>query len=206
MENLFGKLNFSVALNPTSAFPLDARIYFTSLADAEAAAQTAEPVGSFDTVYYIGQKLLVNENNTPKWYSITAEKTLIEEGNEGGNSIINIPRNLFQLLIEILEAALYNSDQSDKIMEFKKMVDALATPDQPDIPDEPDPPVVYINTAALGMARLGCMRLTGTKTETPEEPEHSGIGDTTSALGAAKLGCTHLGNKYEIQEDLNYEL
>ena len=30
----FGKLNFSVAFNPTTAFPLDARYYFATLAEA----------------------------------------------------------------------------------------------------------------------------------------------------------------------------
>ena len=33
----FGKLNFSVAFNPTTAFPLDARYYFATLAEAQAA-------------------------------------------------------------------------------------------------------------------------------------------------------------------------
>ena len=31
----FGKLNFSVSFNPTSAFPLDARSYFESYESAE---------------------------------------------------------------------------------------------------------------------------------------------------------------------------
>lgn len=78
----FGKLNFSVSFNPTSAFPLDARCYFDSLALAKAAAATAEEVGSSNTVYYIGQRLLVREGGTgdPKWYVIQKNKTLVEEG------------------------------------------------------------------------------------------------------------------------------
>ena len=77
----FGKLNFSVALNPTSAFPLDARCYFNSLALAKAAAATAESVGSTDTVYYYGMKLMVDllDGTTPKWYTIQADRTVKED-------------------------------------------------------------------------------------------------------------------------------
>lgn len=66
----FGKLNFAVAFNPTSAFPLDARCYFESLEAAQAAAATAEPAGSTNTVYYYGQKILVYENDKVTWYTI----------------------------------------------------------------------------------------------------------------------------------------
>ena len=53
----FGKVNRSVAFNPTSAFPLDARSYFESYEAAALAAASAEPVGSTNTQYYIGQTL-----------------------------------------------------------------------------------------------------------------------------------------------------
>lgn len=76
----FGKLNFSTAFNPTSAFPLDARCYFTSLEAAQAAAAKAEPVGSTNTVYYYGQKILVYENDTVTWYTIQPGGTLLAEG------------------------------------------------------------------------------------------------------------------------------
>ena len=79
----FGKLNFSVSFNPTSAFPLDARCYFTSLADAQAAAATAEEAGSTSTVYYIGQKLLVVDGETATWYTIQPDKSLLEDGTGG---------------------------------------------------------------------------------------------------------------------------
>lgn len=87
----FGKLNFSVAFNPTSAFPLDARCYFESLAAAEAAAAKAEGAGSTNTVYYIGQKLLVVENNTATWYTIQPDKSLLKDGTgEGGGSNVYV--------------------------------------------------------------------------------------------------------------------
>jgi hypothetical protein len=76
----FGKLNFSTALNPTSAFPLDARCYFESMEEAQAAAATAEPVGSTNTVYYYGQKVLVYENDAVAWYTIQPDGTLLAEG------------------------------------------------------------------------------------------------------------------------------
>lgn len=74
----FGKLNFSTSFKPTSAFPLDARCYFTDLASAEAAAATAEEVGSTNTIYYFGMKLLVDDGETSKWYEIQRDGTLAD--------------------------------------------------------------------------------------------------------------------------------
>ena len=73
----FGTTNFQVALKPTSAFPLDARCYFTSLEAAEAAAATAEQVGSTDTIYYFGQKIMVDADGKVTWYTI-------QRGDHGG--------------------------------------------------------------------------------------------------------------------------
>lgn len=72
----FGKLNFSVSFNPTSAFPLDARSYFESYADAVAAAALAVPAGSTDAVYYYGQTLVVVENSKANFYIIQPDNTL----------------------------------------------------------------------------------------------------------------------------------
>jgi hypothetical protein len=66
----FGKNNRSVAFNPTSAFPLDARSYFESYDAAVAAALTAREAGSTDSVYYYGQTLVVVENNISTLYTI----------------------------------------------------------------------------------------------------------------------------------------
>ena len=78
----FGKVNFSVAFNPTSAFPLDARCYFTSLEAAQAAAATAEEAGSTNTQYFYGQKLLVYEGEKAKWYTIQPGGNLVSD--DGG--------------------------------------------------------------------------------------------------------------------------
>lgn len=75
----FGKLDFAVAFNPKTAFPIDARCYFNSLALAEAAAATAEEAGSSNTKYYYGMKLLVDNGVNVKWYVIQRDGTLRED-------------------------------------------------------------------------------------------------------------------------------
>lgn len=72
----FGKLNFSVGFKKTSAFPLDVDSYFTSLEEAQQAASTAVEPGSADSVYYIGQTLVVVENGSSASYNIQPDKTL----------------------------------------------------------------------------------------------------------------------------------
>ena len=86
----FGKLNFSVSFNPTSAFPLDARSYFETLAAAEAAAATADEAGSSTTTYYYGQTLAVVENNVAALYIIQPDKTLAKIGED-----IELNANIF---------------------------------------------------------------------------------------------------------------
>lgn len=81
----FGKLNFSVSFNPTTAFPLDARSYFDSLESATAAAATAVEVGSSEGTYYIGQNVVVVEGSTATMYVIQPDKTLSPVGS-GGSS------------------------------------------------------------------------------------------------------------------------
>ena len=76
----FGKLNFSVSFNPTSAFPLDARYYFDSKTAADTAAAGAVEVGSADGTYYIGENIVVVENNAATMYLIGPDKTLAPVG------------------------------------------------------------------------------------------------------------------------------
>ena len=85
MATEFGKLNFAVGFNRTSAFPLDANSYFENYSDALAAATGAAEVGSSDSAYYIGQILIVNDksetdNKGLGLYQITASKTLVKFG------------------------------------------------------------------------------------------------------------------------------
>ena len=76
----FGKLNFAVGFNRTSAFPLDANSYFESYTDAVAAAAGAAVVGSSDSAYYIGQLIIVNESGKFGLYQIGTDKTLVKFG------------------------------------------------------------------------------------------------------------------------------
>jgi len=66
----FGKLNFAVSFNRTSAFPLEANSYFEDLASAQAAAATAVPAGSSDSAYYIGQLIIVTTGGVSNLYQI----------------------------------------------------------------------------------------------------------------------------------------
>ncbi len=59
----FGKLNFAVGFNRTSAFPLDANSYFEDYNVAVEAVAGAAEVGSADSAYYIGQIIIVNDKS-----------------------------------------------------------------------------------------------------------------------------------------------
>ena len=82
----FGKLDFAVSFSPLTAFPLDARYYFESLASANLAAQSAVEVGSSDGKYFFGENIVVVENGEAKMYIIQPDKSLKEVG---GNILIN---------------------------------------------------------------------------------------------------------------------
>ena len=72
----FGKLNFAVSFKPQTAFPLDARYYFSSLSAAEAAAATAVEVGSSDGTYFYGENVCVVTESSADLYIIQPDKTL----------------------------------------------------------------------------------------------------------------------------------
>lgn len=76
----FGKLNFAVAFNPQTAFPLDARCYFESKSAAEAAALKAKEVGSTESVYYFGETFVVNEGGVATLYIVQPDCSLKEVG------------------------------------------------------------------------------------------------------------------------------
>lgn len=78
----FGKLNFAVAFNPQTAFPLDARYYFASLSDAEAAAASAVEVGSSKGTYFFGENVCVVTDSAADLYIIQPDKTLKPVGSE----------------------------------------------------------------------------------------------------------------------------
>ena len=87
----FGKLNFAVAFNPQTAFPLDARYYFDTLEAATTAAQSAVEVGSSDGTYFIGENLVVVTSTDATLYVIQPDKTLKAVGTSvlgDGKSIV----------------------------------------------------------------------------------------------------------------------
>ena len=86
MAMTFGTLDFAVAFNRQTAFPLDAKSYFESLELATAAAASAQEAGSSETTYYYGQTIAVVENGKATLYVIQPDKTLKEVG---GNILIN---------------------------------------------------------------------------------------------------------------------
>ena len=74
------KLNFSVPFAMTAALHVEYNAYFSTLADAQAAAAKADVPGSTTTVYYYGQKIVVVGNTEAKLYIIQPDKTLKEAG------------------------------------------------------------------------------------------------------------------------------
>lgn len=86
MAMTFGTLDFAVAFNRQTAFPLDAKSYFESLEAAQAAAASAQEAGSSETTYYYGQTIAVVADSKATLYVIQPDKTLKEVG---GNIAIN---------------------------------------------------------------------------------------------------------------------
>lgn len=77
----FGKLNFAVGFNRTSAFPLDANSYFENYDAAVTAAAGAAEVGSSDSAYYVGQLIIVKDTTKGVGlYQISADKKLVKFG------------------------------------------------------------------------------------------------------------------------------
>lgn len=88
----FGKLDFAVSFKRLTAFPLDAVSYFESLVDAQAAAASAKPAGSAESIHYFGEWVCVVENNVASTYQIQPDGTLSSIG--GGS--IEIDTSLFE--------------------------------------------------------------------------------------------------------------
>ena len=120
----FGKLNFSVSFNPTSAFPIDARYYFNSYEAAQVAASSAVEVGSASGTYFYGENLVVVEDSTATLYIIQPDKSLKEVGSApvGDNKTITVGSDG---VISILGAAAaetgsYPTKKADGTLEWIK--------------------------------------------------------------------------------------
>ena len=76
----YGKMEFAVSFKPITAFPLDSRSYYESLAAAEAAAASAVEAGSDQGTVYFGQVITVVENGVAQMLQVQPDGTLSEVG------------------------------------------------------------------------------------------------------------------------------
>lgn len=88
------KLNYSVALTMTGAFPVEGNSFFKTYAEAVAAAATAEAPGSTATVYYFTQILHVTEGDQRGLYEIQNDKTLKKIGGGSESAAIKTDDSL----------------------------------------------------------------------------------------------------------------
>ena len=110
----FGKLNFAVGFNRTSAFPLDANSYFETFAAAEAAAAGAAVVGSADSAYYIGQLLIVKDPTVGVGlYQINAGKTLTKFGQASSADELASKVSALETRCNVIEGKLILADASN---------------------------------------------------------------------------------------------
>lgn len=100
----FGKLDFAVSFNPTTAFPLDARYYFTSYEEAEKAALSAKEVGSSESIYYYGEIIVVVAARKATLYVITPENKLEPVRSEIHPHIFKYDEDGTLILLGYLEA------------------------------------------------------------------------------------------------------
>lgn len=110
-------LNFAVALKPTSAFPLDPRTMFGSYAAASAAAASAVNAGSSDSIYYIGQRLTVFENDVVTHFTIQPDKTLKEDGSSVATDDKTIVLSGEELSLKDFGTQYYAYKEADNILD-----------------------------------------------------------------------------------------
>ena len=70
MATNYGKLDFAVAFNRQTAYPLDGNAYFESKTAADTAIAGAKDAGSSESQYYYGQLITVYESGSAKVYQI----------------------------------------------------------------------------------------------------------------------------------------
>lgn len=127
----FGKLNFAVGFNRTSAFPLDANSYFENYNDAVTAAAGAAEVGSADSAYYIGQLLIVKDTTEGVGlYQINAGKTLTKFGQASSADELATKISALEARCAVIEGKLIlATTEKDGFLskEDKAKLDGIAT-------------------------------------------------------------------------------
>ena len=119
----YGKMEFAVSFKPITAFPLDSRSYYESLAEAEDSAAKAVEAGSDKGTIYYGQTLCVYENDTVTLYIVqppdeSHEKPYLElvgaqadwNAESGISAILNKPS-----LYSTLNGGVYNKGVESEI-------------------------------------------------------------------------------------------
>lgn len=122
----FGKLNFAVSFKTTSAFPLEANSYFEDLAAAQAAAATAVPAGSADSVYYIGQLIIVTSGGVSDLYQIegTVGNTSLKKFGQASSAEelkadLDALKARYNLLVDALSSFVdENKDESGNVTSY----------------------------------------------------------------------------------------
>ena len=109
----YGKINFSVAFNPVTAFPLDARSYFTSYEDAVSAATTAVTVGSSDGTYYIGETVVVVGDEIATTYVIQPDLTLQAVG-----SVSTVDNNTIEVVDGVIQIVGANTATEGQVLQM----------------------------------------------------------------------------------------
>ena len=113
----FGKLNFAIGFNRTSAFPLDANSYFENYDNAVKAAASAAEVGSADSAYYIGQLIIVRNAIGFGLYQISEDKTLIKFGQASSTDELKEKVTTLEGKVTVIEGKLIlASDTNDGFM------------------------------------------------------------------------------------------
>lgn len=106
------KLGWSNSFNPNAAFPLDFRVYFGSLEEAQAAANTAVDFGSTESAYYYGMQLYVFDGATCKTYLINGDHSLTEIGANHDQPMLFVADQTAMLALTDLKAGqqVYRED------------------------------------------------------------------------------------------------
>lgn len=106
------KLGWSNSFNPNAAFPLDFRVYFGSLEEAQAAANTAVDFGSTESAYYYDMQLYVFDGSTCKTYLINGDHSLTEIGANHDQPMLFVADQTAMLALTDLKAGqqVYRED------------------------------------------------------------------------------------------------
>lgn len=187
----FSKMNFSVSINPLSAFPLDARSYFESYDAAVIAAQKAVEAGSTEGIHYFGQTICVVENNVASMYIIQPDGTLGEVGGK----------------IEIDEKQFALENGSLSLLGFANAVEGaqpVKTADGSIEWRKPDNSVVEGIQEAIGVPSSEGVEATGIYAELEKKANAENVyskNEADQAIASAIANVSHL--KREIFADLD---